>query len=227
MKIENRTIQLIYQTVYCTLGMIGCVASLGIFEDINTMRWDFYVHFTNISNFLCVSIMFAALIQTAKKKENSCVAISPLLKFIGMLSILLTFIVFNFILAGAADRDPQRNWRIGSLCFHVILPIMYVADWFLFYERKKIKWFYPLVSAVFPLGYIILMLLQAVILKFDTSIHIPGTDTPLIYPYFFINIENLGVYGVATWIMILFVAFFLVGFMFLWIDKLGQNKSKI
>ena len=71
------------------------------------------------------------------------------------------------------------------------------------------------------------MLLQAVILKFDTSIHIPGTDTPLIYPYFFINIENLGVYGVATWIMILFVAFVLVGFMFLWIDKLGQNKSKI
>ena len=33
---------------------------------INTIRWDFYVHFTNISNFLCIGVMLASLIQTAK-----------------------------------------------------------------------------------------------------------------------------------------------------------------
>ena len=94
---KNRTAQLIYQTIYCTLGFVGCVASLGIFDDINMIRWDFYVHFTNISNFLCIGIMLAALIQTAKKKEDSFVATAPLLKFIGMLGILLTFLVFNII----------------------------------------------------------------------------------------------------------------------------------
>ena len=64
--IKNRTAQLIFQTVYCTLGMVGFIASLGIFDNINLLRWDFYVHFTNISNFFCIGVMLTALIQTAK-----------------------------------------------------------------------------------------------------------------------------------------------------------------
>ena len=66
--IKNRTTQLIFQTVYCTLGLVGCVAALGIFDDITMIRWDFYVHFTNISNYLCIGVMLAEFIQTAKKK---------------------------------------------------------------------------------------------------------------------------------------------------------------
>ena len=66
--IKNRTIQLIYQTVYCTLALVGSVACLGIFDDIKLFRWDFYVYFTNLSNFLCFGVMLVALIQTIKKK---------------------------------------------------------------------------------------------------------------------------------------------------------------
>ena len=85
--IKNRTAQLIYQTIYCTLGFIGIIASLGIFDNISNVRWDFYVHFTNISNFFCIGVMVVALIQTAKKKEDSYVTAAPLFKFIGMLGI--------------------------------------------------------------------------------------------------------------------------------------------
>lgn len=222
--IKNRTTQLIFQTIYCTIGFVGIVATFGIFDDITSFRWDFYVHFTNISNFLCIGIMFAALVQTAKKKEDSYVTTAPLLKFIGMLGILLTFLVFNILLAG--KRDPQLNWRVGSLTFHVVLPIMYVLHWFLFYERKKCKWYYPLASISFPLAYLVFIFIQAAIMKFDTSILIPGTETPLIYPYFFVNLETEGVAGVAKWIVILLSAFVVVGFVFLGIDKLGKKKSK-
>ena len=222
--IKNRTAQLIFQTIYCTIGFIGCVASLGIFDDINMFRWDFYVHFTNISNFVCIGIMLAALIQTAKKKEDSFVTTAPLMKFIGMLGILLTFLVFNIMLAGAEGRAPQLNWRIGSLSFHVVLPIMYVAHWFLFYERKKCKWYYPLASISFPLAYLISIFIQAAIMKFDTSLLIPGTETPLIYPYFFVNLETQGVGGVAKWVVILLAAFVVVGFVFFGLDKIGKKK---
>ena len=222
--IKNRTAQLIYYTIYCTLGLVGCVASLGVFDNISVIRWDFYVHFTNISNFLCIGVMFAALIQTAKKKDDSYVTAAPILKFIGVLGILLTFLVFNIMLAGAAGRDPQLNWRIGSLLFHVVLPVMYIADWVLFYERKKCKWYYPVASAAFPLGYIIFLLIQAVILKFDSSILIPTTTTPLIYPYFFVNLDTQGVPGVLMWICILAAAFVAVGFAFFGLDKIGKRK---
>ena len=222
--IKNRTVQLIFQTVYCTLGFVGCVASLGIFDNINIIRWDFYVHFTNISNFFCIGVMLAALIQTVKRKDDSYVTAAPMLKFIGMLAILLTFLVFNIMLAGAEGRDPQANWRVGSLIFHVTLPILYIVDWFLFYERKKTKWYYPLASTAFPFAYVIFLLIQAIILKFDASILIPTTTTPLIYPYFFVNLETQGVSGVLMWVGILSVAFISVGYLFYGLDHIGKKE---
>lgn len=222
--VKNRTAQLIFYTVYCTLGLVGFVACLGIFDNINMIRWDFYVHFTNISNFLCIGVMLASLIQTAKKKEDSYVTVAPVLKFIGVLGILLTFLVFNIMLAGAEGRDPQANWRVGSLLFHVLLPIMYIADWFLFREHRKCKWYYPLVSICFPLAYAVFLLIQAIILKFDSSILIPTTTTPLIYPYFFVNLETLGVSGVLMWVGILAVAFAAVGYLFFGLDKIGKKE---
>ena len=222
--IKNRTTQLIFQTIYCTLGIVGSVAVLGIFDNIKTIRWDFYVHFTNLSNFLCIGVMLAALIQTARKKDDSPVTTAPGLKCVGMLGILLTFLVFNIMLAGEEGRDPQLNWRIGSLMFHVVLPIMYIADWFLFYERKKCKWFYPFASIAFPIAYVCFLLIQAVILGFDSSILIPTSTTPLIYPYFFINLETQGVSGVLMWIGILAVAFIAAGFVFLGLDRIARKK---
>ena len=224
--IKNRTTQLLFQTIYCTLGFVGCVASLGIFDNIRMIRWDCYVHFTNISNYFCLAVMLAGLIQTARKKEDSYVSAAPMLKFIGMLGILLTFLVFNIMLAGAEGRDPQANWRVNSLCFHVVLPVMYIADWFLFYERKKAKWYYPIASIAFPLIYVIFLLIQAIILKFDTSILIPTTTTPLIYPYLFVNLDTQGVFGVLMWIGILAVAFTAVGYLFYGLDRLGKKTKR-
>ena len=224
--IKNRTAQLIFQTIYCTLGLVGTIASLGIFDNINAIRWDFYVHFTNISNFFCLGVMFTALFQTIRKKEDRYVKAAPMLKFIGILGILLTFLVFNIMLAGAEGRDPQANWRIGSLLFHVLLPIMYIADWFLFYERKQCKWYYPIASIGFPLAYVIFLLIQAIILGFDSCILIPTTTTPLIYPYFFVNIETQGIPGVLMWIAILSVAFVAVGFGFYGLDRISKKQKE-
>lgn len=227
--VKNRTAQLIFQTIYCTLGFVGSIACLGIFDNFKLFRWDFYVYFTNISNFLCLGVMIAALIQTAKKREDSYVTAAPLLKFVGMLGILLTFLVFNIMLAGEEGRDPQLNWRIGSLLFHVVLPVMYIADWFLFYERKQCKWYYPVASAGFPLAYAVFLLIHAILLKFDSSIltPTPNSTTPLIYPYFFVNIDKQGVPGVLMWVGILAVVFIAVGFAFYGLDNLlKKTKNK-
>ena len=220
---KSRTAQLIYQSFYCALGLVAIFASFGIFDDYTMFRWDFYVHFTNLSNYFCIAIMAAQLVQTAKKKEDSYATTVPVLKFIGVLAILLTFVVFNTLLAGA--RDPQLNWRVGSLLAHVVLPIMFVADWFLFRERGKVKWYYPIACVGFPMAYLLFIFIQAVILKFDTSILIPGTSTPLIYPYFFVNLETQGVGGVAKWAALLFAAFMAVGYLLYGIDKLLKRKD--
>lgn len=222
---KNRTAQLIYQSFYCALGLVAIFASFGIFDDYTMFRWDFYVHFTNLSNYLCIAVMATQLVRTARKTEDSYVTAVPLLKFIGVLAILLTFVVFNTLLAGAPDRNPQLNWRVGSLLCHVVLPILFVADWFLFRERGKVKWYYPIAAAGFPLVYMAFIFVQAAILGFDSSILIPGSATPLIYPYFFVNLETQGVAGVAKWAVLLFVVFMAVGFVFYGLDKALKSRK--
>ena len=213
--IKNRTFQLMFQTAFCTLGFLGIIASFGTFN--YDWRGDFYVHFTNLSNYLCIGIVLAELIQTVKKKEDSYVDKLPLLKFIGVLAILLTFIVFNFILAG--DREMYLNFQINSVLFHIILPILYVLDWFLFYERGKVKIIYPVYSTIFPIVYVVFIFIRAWILNFDPTV-------PYIYPYFFLNLDKLGVVGVIKWVVLLSLGFIVVGFLFYGIDKiLSRNKK--
>ena len=214
--IKNRTAQLIFQTAFCTLGILGIVASFGIFN--YEFRTDFYVHFTNLSNYLCIAIMFIELIETVKKNKDSYVTKLPLLKFIGLLAILLTFIIFNFVLAG--DREMYLNFRINSVLFHIILPIMYLIDWILFYEHKKIKWNYPLISVSFPVIYAIFIFIRAWILDFNP-------EAPFIYPYFFLNLEELGVMGVVKWIGILSVVFIVIGYVIYGVDRLLKPKKQV
>jgi len=213
--IKNRITQLMFQTAFCTLGIIGIMASLGFFD--YEFRSDFFVHFTNLSNYICIGIMFAELIQTVKKKEDSYTTVLPTLKFMGVLMILLTFIVFNFLLA--PTREMYLNFKVASIVFHVILPIMYVADWFLFYERGKVKVYMPLLSMSVPLIYVIFVYIRAWILDFNAEI-------PYIYPYFFLNLETQGIMGVLKWIVILLVAFIIVGFIFFGLDRLIKSPKE-
>lgn len=215
---KSRTAQLIFQTVYCAFGVLGSIACLGIFDDYKNMSWTFYVYFTNLSNFLCLGIMLAELVQTARKKENSFVTVLPALKFVAMLGILLTFFVFNIMLAG--NRDIQMNLQIKSILFHVVLPLMYVADWVMFYEHKKAKWFYPLLSTVFPIVYLLFVYSRAAILGFDS-------ENYFLYPYFFLDLDKQGVGGVAVWFGILAAAFVVVGYILFGIDRfIGNKKSR-
>jgi hypothetical protein len=102
--IKSRTAQLIYQSFFCALGVVAFFGSIG-FYNMN-VTGDFFIYFTNLSNYLCIGVMLAELVQTAKKKADSYVAAVPHLHFISMLGIVLTFAVFNILLAHAPGRDP-------------------------------------------------------------------------------------------------------------------------
>ena len=110
--IKNRTVQMIYQIIFCVLGFWGILASLGLFNQ--QFESEFYVYFTNLSNYLCIVIGLAELIQTVKKKKDSYVDKWPALKFVGLLAILFTFIVFN----EEYCFFPLKNFPMGKVDQH-------------------------------------------------------------------------------------------------------------
>ena len=206
--------QLVFLSSFCTIALLGTIASFGTFN--YEWRGDFFVHFTNLSNYLCFVVGVIELVHTIKKKEDSYINSCKNVKFVGMLMILLTFFVFNGMLA--PTREAYLNFRINSVLFHIVIPIMYVADWFLFYERKQISWKLPLVSISAPLIYVIFIYIRAWILNFDSSV-------PYIYPYFFLDLDKQGIGGVLMWIVILFVGFIALGYAMYGIDRITRKKE--
>ena len=217
--IKNRTTQLVYLSMACAIGVIAALASVGLFD--GAFRWDFYIHFTNLSNYLCLGILFAELVSVIKKKEDSYITTAPKLKFVGLLAILLTFFVYNIMLA--PTKPAYINFSIFSISLHVFMPILYVVDWILFYD-KQTNWKYPLFTVIFPLAYVVFVFAHAACFGFDSSISNFAGTGPHIYPYFFLNIDKIGVGGVLTWIGILAVAFIALGYLMYGVDKLLLKK---
>lgn len=208
--VRSRTAQLIFQSFYIAFGCVGILGSFGLYDA--EFDGTFYVYFTNLSNYLCIAVMLFELVQTANRKGDGYVRLSPAVKFISVTAILLTFFVFNFLLAGAADRDPLSNFKVTSIIFHTVLPLMFVADWILFYEHRKVKWTYPLYSMIFPLVYLAFVYVRAWMVNFDAN-------TPLLYPYFFLDLDQQGTGGVVRWCCILLVAFVALGYILMGIDR--------
>ena len=209
--VRSRTAQLIFQSFYCAFGIVGILGSFGMYD--GSFDNVFYVYFTNLSNYLCIAVMFFELVQTANRKQDGYVKLSPALKFISVTAILLTFFVFNLLLANAPDRNPLENFKVTSITFHVVLPLMLVSDWLLFYEHRKVKWTYPLYSTVFPLVYLAFVYMRAWLVNFDTAV-------PKLYPYFFIDANQQGIAGVVRWCLILLAAFIVLGYILMAVDRM-------
>ena len=219
---KSRTAQLIFQSVYVALAVIACVGSVGFYDMKFTS--DFYIYFTNISTYLCAGVMIGELIQTAKKRSDSYVTTAPRIRVISMLGLVLTFLIFNILLANDPARDPALNYKVECILCHIILPIMYVADWVMFYEHGKISWKLPLLSALFPLLYLVYVLLHAALWRFDSSVmNYAGTD-PVIYPYFFLNPARVGIGGMIVWMIALLAGFIALGYLFMLVDCLLVKK---
>ena len=83
---------------------------------------------------------------------------------------------------------------------------------------QKNKWNYPLVSVVFPVVYAIFIFIRAWILDFNPK-------APYIYPYFFLNLDELGVVGVIKWIGILSIVFIVIGYVLFVLDKISKKNN--
>ncbi|EFA22514.1 Pr6Pr family membrane protein [Bifidobacterium gallicum] len=209
----NRTAQLIVQSMYVALGVVAIFGSFGLYDA--DFDGTFYTYFTNLSNYLCVGVMFAELVQTARRKGNGFVTLSPLLKFICVIAIMLTCCVFNFILAGAPDRDPLDNYKVTCILFHTVLPLLFVADWLAFYRHGVVKWTFPLISTIFPLLFVAFVFIRAAIF--------PSAEN--LYPYFFLDPGQQGVDGVIRWIVILLITFIAFGYLLMALDRALDRRS--
>lgn len=132
-----------------------------------------------------------------------------------MLAIVVTGLVFHFILVPYYPDFFSEGLSFRDHLTHTIVPFGYVLDW-LFFDRKKQMLFTDIrYWLIYPFLYWLLSVLR-------------GAITGL-YPYYFMDIGELGFGSVLLWFFILTLFFVLLAFIIIMIDNLDllwNNKNR-
>ncbi len=218
--IKDRVIQLIYRIIFLTLSLLGLIESFGLFAN-QKFGFECLIYYTTLSNLLCFIVMIIVSVQNVKDVKNKnlsgCNEKITKLKFYSTIAILVTFLVYNILLT---DNMFHPGWNnLGNLTKHIFCPLLFVFDFILFDKHHSIKWYDCLLCAGLPMLYVLFILVRGALLPADFV----GT----IYPYFFLNVSELGLGGVLLWVLILFVVFILIAGLFYLYDKIEIENKKL
>ena len=145
-------------------------------------------------------------------------ATPPALKGAVTLYVAITGLVYHLVLtnqaSGFAMPPVERALpeAIGNQLLHTVVPVLAVLDWLLFDERGRFRWRYALYWLAFPLGYLAFALLRGLVVDR--------------YPYPFINVNDLGYAGVSISSLGFAVAFWVLGLLFVAIDRWGGRLRR-
>ncbi|WP_165824400.1 Pr6Pr family membrane protein [Micromonospora globispora] len=127
------------------------------------------------------------------------------------LYITITGVVYHLVLANPASpfamTQPDRAFgeALGNQFLHTVVPLLAVADWTLFDQRGRLRPRYAAWWLAFPLGYLGFALVRGLIVHR--------------YPYPFIDAGQLGYAGVGLSSLFFAFAFWLLGLVFVGVDR--------
>lgn len=178
--------------------------------------------FTMQSNLLCL-IMAAVTLVYVIKKTIPCGRFYIFFKGMSLVSILLTFFVYNLVLKPYIDvTDEAFSKSLNSILLHVAVPLMMLGD-FLFFEVKGyFKTWYPFAWAAFPIFYIV----YTAVYKALGGVYNFVGDTVVNFPYFFLDYETYGYKTVGIWLLFIVIGFIGFSYLLVGLDKLFARRAK-
>lgn len=215
MIIKNRTVSIIYKLLSGAIGLIGILMLFGLFDGrFNLSTLSYY---TMQSNVLCMFYFFACgtWLILHKNSENS--TFWPRMKGALVLCILVTGLVYHFLLAGGDFKMAANTQSIANIIVHYLVPLLVFVDWLLFDNKGVYQKYDPFLWLVIPYAYMIYAFIAA---QIGDGIGYGGSR----YPYFFIDIDVYGIWQVALNVVLLSVGFLALGYVIKFIDHLMGKK---
>jgi hypothetical protein len=204
--------------------IIFSLSTLGVYLTIKDAVYptEALSYFTTIINIFTALCYVFFIIELVLRKGRS-----PLLRFFKqslMVYLIITTVVYSFILIPFIVEE-QISYQIFSgedLLIHYVVPLAVLIDYVFFDEKGKLKSFYPLanvLNVVFYSSYLFFYVLLGGRFHFGDSISI--------YPYFFLNIERVGLYPVVLICLSIVAVVIFVGWVIYMIDQLVSIPIKI
>lgn len=187
------------------LALSGATSGL---EILNT-----FFYFTIQSNLILFAAMVYGAIRLLRGRAEGKIA--AIIRNGSTLWILLTGLVYHFMLSGAAIAQGRFGYL--SISLHYVSPVMAILNWILFEEKGRSRYLHVSFWVAYPLLYVGVSELRLLIDGF--------------YPYWFLNPvapypEGTG----SVWLMLaivgaLVVIFGLIGTLICFLDRLMGRKT--
>jgi len=133
----------------------------------------------------------------------------PTVKSAIAVSITIVGIVYRLVLRQL--WNPEDFQLVADVLLHDAIPIMYVLYWFIFVPKGELNWKNPISWLIYPLIYVPYTLIRGAVSSQ--------------YPYPFVDASQHGYSAVLFNCVLLLVGFFVMGEIFVGIDKLMSRTS--
>ena len=193
---------------------------IGLFTQMYPDKLFKLTYYTTLSNLLVVGF-FSWILYLMWTKNEATLNSRLFLRWKGSVTILitLTFLVYAILLAPQAD--PEDFNTIHNYALHYVVPILVLVDWLIFDKGKIYKWSDPLLWTIAPLSYLAFSLIKGYVL----NVPIPDSKhSP--YPYFFLNVNQYGWDGVGKYVLMISLAYIVLGLLIVSIKNIQACMSK-
>jgi hypothetical protein len=210
------------------MGGIGLSIITGLYSgrfNINSL-----IYYTTLSNLLCFLFYIPLTIRNAiniKNSNEAAIIFFPRLKGAFILMITVTLIIYHSLLANFqlpffTRGDGDLSNYLQNLLLHYIVPVMVIFDWILFDPKRTFSVFDPLYWLSIPIIYAVFALIRA---EVGGMLQVQGHPTR--YPYFFLDIDEIGWSGMIVYVIIFALVFALLGYIIWALDRfiLGRKNQ--
>lgn len=190
------------------------------FNNINT-NLKMLSFFTIQMNLVCFITYIILAKETAREFKHPLSAYIHRNRFqnlrgMVLLAIIIVFLAYNFVLRNTGFnmlKDCPTHITSNDIYVHYLVPGMTFLDWLLFQPKGNFSVIDPFIWLILPIGYYCI-------------INIKTVFTSASYPYYFININELGLNTVINNAFLFTIVCLIIGFLLLILDKLLKSLNK-
>lgn len=213
MAIRQTSIFKIYLALIALLGWFALISQFTIniqsnVANISELIIRYFSYFTILTNLL-VAICCTTILLKPSSKWGNFFSSQKTLTAIAVY-ILVVGLIYNVILRFI--WNPQGLQKIVDELLHSVIPVLFLFLWIFFVKKKTVKWKAFLPWLIYPLTYLVFVLIRGAFSGF--------------YPYPFIDVTKLGYQKVFTNSLGVTIIFIVLSLLFIVAGNL-TNRHKI
>lgn len=201
-------LETVFASVIAVCALAGLVFSSRILEGKEHFRRQMFVYYTFLSNaaiFLYHTLLLIpGSLQTALR--------TPVMRFSATLTILVTFLIFFFIITDFGREPPEERpktslRRAGNVLVHYVVPLLTLLEWFSVADKQGIGLRGAFAWLIAPGAYLIFMIWYH---SLGREIEHTGRS----WPYAYVDRERIGKRLWTIRVATIVAGFFVLGLVF-------------